>query len=82
MTGRIRLLGSVAPLKPLTSKPMASKKRIDRRKEFKQGRISWKYFSRKLQRDTRFRMGIDIHTIKPLMMLEILKELQYLNDRI
>lgn len=57
-------------------------KKINIKKEFTEARTSWRWFSRKLYNDHALNLGPgDWRTLTMQMCLEILKELQYMNDR-
>jgi hypothetical protein len=53
-----------------------------KRLEFKENRTSWKWFANKFNRDFDIRYSLKTpDTYTNLILLEILKELQYLNDK-
>lgn len=55
-------------------------KRPTRKQEFRDHRTSWKWFARRIDQSIKYRANKDAET-EVLLALEILKELQYANDR-
>lgn len=54
----------------------------NRRKEFLDQRTSWKFYNRLLEQKTNFKENFLFDAMSLRIQLEILKELQFMNDKV